>query len=64
MTREEYLNELNKALKRIPKEERENAISYYREYFEDAGDEQEVIRELGEPKELARKILIECAEPS
>jgi uncharacterized membrane protein len=62
MTREEYLNELNKALKRIPKEERENAISYYREYFEDAGDEQEVIRELGEPKELARKILIECAE--
>jgi uncharacterized membrane protein len=62
MTKKEYLNELNKALKRLPKEERENAISYYREYFEEAGDDQNVIRELGEPKELARKILVECAE--
>ena len=41
MNREEYLERLSWLLSDIPDEEREEAISYYRDYFEDAGAEQE-----------------------
>lgn len=37
MNREEYLNELKKYLRRLPKDDYENAIEYFTEYFEDAG---------------------------
>ena len=49
MTRYEYLDELNTHLMSLSAEERENAVKFYEEYFEDAGPdkEQEVIEELG-----------------
>lgn len=37
MTRQEFLEKLNNLLSDIPKTERESAIQYYREYFEEAG---------------------------
>ena len=38
MTRKEYMEQLRKYLKRLPKEDYENAIEYFSEYFDEAGD--------------------------
>ena len=61
MNRREYLDELNTHLMSLPAEERENAVRFYEEYFEDAGieNEQEVINELGKPYALAKSIICE-----
>ena len=37
LTKEEYLAQLKKYLKRLPKEDYNNAMDYFTEYFEDAG---------------------------
>lgn len=64
MNKSEYLNELRKYLKRVPQQDLEDALEYYEEYFEEAGveNEQKIIDELGTPKELAKKIIIECVD--
>ena len=41
MTRKEYMEQLRKYLKRLPKEDYENAIEYFSEYFDEAGPENE-----------------------
>lgn len=63
MNMNEYMRELESALKHLPREDREEALSYYREYFEDAGPmkEAEVIEELGDPKFAASQIVKEVA---
>lgn len=59
MSKNEYLDSLERALASMPQEERESAIQYYRDYFEDAGaqKEQTVILQLGAPEALAQSIL-------
>lgn len=59
MTKKEYLRELKDRLSHLPREEREEALKYYEEYFEEAGDKtvEEIIDELGTPEEVAEKIL-------
>ena len=49
MNREQFIRELERLLKDLPAGEREAAIQYYNDYFDDAGAENEaqVIRELG-----------------
>lgn len=69
MNKNEYLDRLSRLLSDISYEEHEEALSYYREYLEDAGaeNEQQVMEELGTPEQLARKIregLSEKGEPS
>lgn len=61
MNKEEYLAKLRENLSVFPSDERDNAIAYYREFFEDAGveNEQAVIASLGTPSELAKSILNE-----
>lgn len=61
MTKLEFLTELEAGLQRVPQEERENAVNYYTEYFEDAGPENEaaVLEELGDPAKIAQKIAAE-----
>ena len=63
MNRNEYMKELEQALKRLPKAEREEALSYYNEYFDDAGPEREaeVMEELGDAKGIATQIVKEVA---
>jgi uncharacterized membrane protein len=63
MTKQEFLHELRRELERIPFDERENAVRYYEEYFEDAGpeNEQKVLEELGDPKEVARQVFSDFA---
>ncbi|MBO5459372.1 MAG: DUF1700 domain-containing protein [Lachnospira sp.] len=58
MTRDEYLRILQSNLVNVPPEEVWNIMQYYREYFEDAGEENaaKVMEELGPPEQLARKV--------
>ncbi len=55
MKREAFMKELEYLLQDIPDEEREEAISYYRDYLEEAGSENEekVIEEFGSPERVA-----------
>ena len=58
MNRKEYMERLEQLLLVLPEEEKEEALQYYHDYFDDAGVENEeiVIRELGTPEEVAAKI--------
>ncbi|MHB1485513.1 MAG: DUF1700 domain-containing protein [Saccharofermentanales bacterium] len=58
MNRSEFENRLRDELKAVPDEERESALKYYREYFDDAGveNEQKVIEELESPEVIAAGI--------
>lgn len=55
----DYLFKLNERLSALPNKEREAAIKYYSELFDDAGiaNEQAVISSLGSPQNLAHTIL-------
>lgn len=55
MNRTEFMSELEYLLQDIPEEEKAEALAYYRDYLEDAGDENEeqVIREFGSPERVA-----------
>lgn len=63
MTRGEFMDQLEKLLYTLPVDEREEAMQYYRDYFEDAGEQNEsqIIRELGSPKQIAATILADVA---
>lgn len=58
MNRSEFMKKLEELLANIPKEEREEALQYYNDYFEDAGPEHEgdVIRELESPEKVAETL--------
>ena len=58
MTRNEYLTRLAELLQDIPAEERVSAMEYYNDYFDDADveNEQQVIRELGSPEQVAAEV--------
>ena len=58
MNREEYMRLLAIALKDVPQSEKEEALQYYNDYFDDAGveNEQEVMKALGSPAKLAESI--------
>lgn len=62
MNRIEFLERLERLLLDIPYTERREALDYYAEYFEDAEkDDEEVIRTLGSPEEVAHNIREELA---
>ena len=58
MNRQEFMKRLEELLQDIPENEREEALQYYNDYFDDAGAEKEtqVIEELGSPEQVARTI--------
>lgn len=55
MSKKEFLDQLAYLLQDIAPEERDDAIGYYVDYFEEAGPEreQQVIEELGSPEKIA-----------
>lgn len=59
MTSEEYLNQLQKYLKKLPPRDYKDAMEYFTEYFEEAGEEhaQDVIEELGAPRQAAGELV-------
>ncbi|MDD7025864.1 MAG: hypothetical protein PUI46_01990 [Lachnospiraceae bacterium] len=58
MMRQEFMEHLEKLLWDISENERKEALQYYNDYFDDAGAENEeaVLKELGSPVQVARKI--------
>lgn len=58
MTKQEFLEKLNNLLSDIPKTERENAIQYYREYFEEAGvgEYDNIPKDMETPEVIAQNI--------
>ncbi|MFA9376299.1 MAG: DUF1700 domain-containing protein [Lachnotalea sp.] len=55
MSRKEFMEELENMLGNIQESEREEALQYYNDYFDEAGSEnaEQVIRELGTPAKVA-----------
>lgn len=64
MRREEFMRELEYLLRDIPVNEKEDALAYYENYFDEAGAENEykVIQELGSPASVAEKILADTQQ--
>ena len=58
MNKKTFLKELRRELDSLPFEEREAAITYYEEYFDEAGPEreQEVIQNFGSPASIAAEL--------
>lgn len=65
MTKQEFLQRLEQLLADLPYEERDSAMTYYREYLEEAGpeNEQAVLAELGSPEQLAAQIHATAGAP-
>ena len=63
MDRKEWLRKLQMELYKLPRIEVDDALAYYTEYFEEAGpeNEQEIIRELGNPSRVAAQIKADYA---
>ncbi len=59
MSRIEFMEELEALLKHISVEDRTDALQFYNNYFDDAGEDQEdvIIKELESPQKVARIIL-------
>lgn len=59
MTREEYMAKLQKYLRKLPKQDYEDAIEYFNEYFSDTDEEgqQKLMEELGTPKKAAADLM-------
>lgn len=58
MNRVEFMGQLERLLYNLPDEERQDALAYYNDYFDEAGNEHEpeVLRELGSPGRVAAMI--------
>lgn len=63
MNRDEYMKRLEYRLRRLPKEDYDKALSYFTEYFEEAGPENEAqaIEDLGSPEMAADQIIRDFA---
>lgn len=63
MNREIYMKSLGDRLRKLPKEDYDMAMEYFREYFEEAGPEKEAqaIEDLGTPKQAAEQIIMNMA---
>ena len=63
MNRDEYMKRLEYRLRRLPKEDYDKAVSYFTEYFEEAGpdNESQAIEDLGSPEMAADQIIRDFA---
>lgn len=59
MNKEEFLRALEGNLSKLPVEERQSAMEYYKEYLDEAGNENEAeaIKRLGNPVQLAKQLM-------
>ena len=64
MRKKEFLEQLERLLWDIPEQERKEALEFYENYFDDAGEENEatVIQELGSPGKVAATIKADLDE--
>lgn len=61
MNKEAFLKVLNKKIKKLPKEEREDILQDYEDHFlfglEEGKTEEEIVKALGSPSQIAKEIL-------
>ncbi len=62
MTRADYLNQLEQALFQLHPSARQEALDYFNEYFDEKGEDQIAIAELGNPQEAAKEIIANLPE--
>lgn len=64
MNRETYMRAMGHRLRRLPREDYEKAMEYFREYFEEAGPENEAqaIEDLGSPEIAANQLIQDYAD--
>lgn len=64
MTKSEYMKTLAYSLRRLPKEDFDQAMDYFEEYFAEAGpeNEQKAIEDLGSPEEASKELIMNLAE--
>lgn len=60
MNNAEFMEQLKAKLKRLPKEEFDEAVAYYEEYLSEGGDE--ALKKLGTPEQVAAKICADYVE--
>ena len=60
MTKSEYMKKLSYSLRKLPKEDFNQAIDYFEEYFAEAGEEneQQAIEDLGSPEDAAKELIM------
>ena len=65
MDRAQFMRELEELLADISETERQDALEFYNNYFDDAGIENEaaVIRDLGSPEKVAAIIKADLTDP-
>ena len=65
MDRAQFMRELEELLADISETERQDALEFYNNYFDDAGIENEasVIRDLGSPEKVAAIIKADLKDP-
>ena len=63
MNKYEFMAQLKKHLRKLPFDEVKEAVDYYEQYFDDAGEENEqaVLSELGSPSAVASQIVASFA---
>lgn len=61
MTKDQFMNKLKQHLKKIPKQDLDDILWDYEEYFQNAQNdgklEHEIVQSLGSPKQLAKELL-------
>ena len=64
MNKQEYLSELEAHLASLSEEERNDALRFYEEYFEDMDidDTVNISEQIGTPEEIAKEIIANCTE--
>ncbi|MBQ6575056.1 MAG: DUF1700 domain-containing protein [Lachnospiraceae bacterium] len=64
MNKAEFIRELERRLKYIPKDDRTDAVEYYAELLSDmeVDDTEDVTERIGSAKDAAKKILNECTQ--
>lgn len=64
MTKEQYLHQLCRHLRKLPKQDFDDAMDYFTEYFAETDEEEAdlLMKELGTPKEAAADLLVNLLE--
>ncbi len=62
MNKKEFLTQLRRKISTLPREERDSAIEFYENYFNDAISEEEAIKNLGSIDEIAANLIMEFGE--
>ena len=59
MNKKEFMGSLEKQLKYLPKEDREDALNYDSEYIDDYNfaENEDISAKLGKPKDIAKNII-------